>query len=155
MQHYCITTYINVILLTIFKYLWCLCVMFVLYVMSCVCGSYQQPAERGSVWSQQRRWWGLQGRWPRPDTAGTRYCPDHRTSTSVLWTHTHTHTHTQPGHRHVNHSPVHQSPQNSQNTHRKTEFTLHIFKMSWGQTVHTQTHTHIHRAKSTSRRAVI
>lgn len=48
--------------------------------------SYQQPVAPGSGWSQQRTWWGPQGRWPRPGTAGTRCCPDPRTSTSVLWT---------------------------------------------------------------------
>lgn len=54
------------------------------YVLFCL--SYQQPVGQGSGWSQQRRWWGLQDRWPRPDTAGTHYSPDHRTSISVLWT---------------------------------------------------------------------
>lgn len=54
--------------------------------------SYPQPEAPGSVWILLRRWWALQGSWPRRCTAEACCCPVRHTSTSVL----HTHTHTQP-----------------------------------------------------------
>lgn len=53
--------------------------------------SYRQPEAPVSVWILLRKWWALQGRWPRRCTAEACYCPAHHTSTSVLHTHTYTH----------------------------------------------------------------
>lgn len=54
------------------------------------CISHPLPVVPVSVWSQQRRWWELLDRWPRPGIAAACYCADHHTSTSVLQTPAHT-----------------------------------------------------------------
>lgn len=49
-----------------------------------VSASHRRPEVLLCVWSLQRNWWEPQDKWPKPNTAGWRYCPNHHTSTSEL-----------------------------------------------------------------------